>query len=132
MRQVWAGVAPLLCHRRLGFNTQRLDGLVQRLQPAMQRRVERLAERLSGVAKLYVSVDPDRPLQRGFARVSRADGSLVMNGGLLASGEQVAITFGDKVTRQAVIDGAGGTPVAAPKPARPKAKGAGPPQGDLF
>ena len=130
--RVSSRLSPLLLQRPQAVQKQRLDGLVQRLQPAMQRRVERLAERLSGVAKLYVSVDPDRPLQRGFARVSRADGSLVMNGGLLASGEQVAITFGDKVTRQAVIDGAGGTPVAAPKPARPKAKGAGPPQGDLF
>jgi exodeoxyribonuclease VII large subunit len=133
--RVSSRLSPLLLQRPQAVQKQRLDGLVQRLRPAMQRRVERLAERLSGVAKLYVSVDPDRPLQRGFARVARADGSLVMNGGLLASGEEVAITFGDKVTRQAVIDGAGGTTgaAAAPaKPAKPKAKPAGPPQGDLF
>jgi len=56
-----------------------------------------------------------------------------MNGGLLASGEAVAITFGDKVTRQAVIDAApGGGAGPAPKAAKPKAKTGGPPQGDLF
>ncbi|HEX7948062.1 MAG TPA: exodeoxyribonuclease VII large subunit [Phenylobacterium sp.] len=133
--RVSSRLSPLLLQRPQAVQKQRLDGLVQRLRPAMQRRVERLAERLSGVAKLYVSVDPDRPLQRGFARVARADGSLVMNGGLLASGEEVAITFGDKVTRQAVIDGTGGAPgaTAGPaKPAKPKPKPAGPPQGDLF
>ena len=44
------------------------------------------------------------------------------------SGEEVAIKFGDQVTRQAVIEGA-----ASPaKPARAKPRPAAPPQGDLF
>jgi len=124
--------SPLLLQRPQAVQRQRLDGVVGRLKPAVTQRLERLAERMSGVAKLYVSVDPDRPLHRGFARVMRADGSLVMNGGLLASGEEVAIKFGDKVVRQAVIDG---EPIegAAPsrRPAR-KAKSPPPGQGDLF
>jgi exodeoxyribonuclease VII large subunit len=57
-----------------------------------------------------------------------------MNGALLASGEEVAITFGDRVVRQAVIDAEpsespvvsrGRTPRKAAKPAPPD-------QGDLF
>jgi exodeoxyribonuclease VII large subunit len=97
----------------------------------MDRRLERLEERFAALSKLYASVDPDRPLKRGFARVTRADGSIVRAGASLASGEAVAIKFGDEVTRQAVIDAAGGPGPA--KPARPtKARAGGPPQGELF
>jgi exodeoxyribonuclease VII large subunit len=70
--------------------------------------------------------------------VARADGTLVRAGADLLAGETVAMTFGDKVTRNAVVDGTSADPVAAPpapaaKPAKPKPK---PPassvQGDLF
>jgi len=130
--RVTSRLSPLLLQRPQAVQKTRLDGVVQRLQPAMQRGVERLAERLSSVAKLYVSVDPDRPLYRGFARVNRADGSLVMNGGLLASGEAVAITFGDKVVRQAVIDAEAGESPTLVRRTPKKAKTPPPGQGDLF
>ena len=97
----------------------------------MLRGLERASERLEALAKLYIAVDPERPLQRGFARVTRADGSIVHAGAALTSGEAVAIKFGDQVTRQAVIEGAA-APLAVPKPARPKPKTASSPQGDLF
>ncbi|RAK64850.1 exodeoxyribonuclease VII large subunit [Phenylobacterium kunshanense] len=129
--RVASRLSPLLLQRPQAVQKDRLDRLTVRLEPAMRRRLERLSERLDGLSKLYGSVDPDRPLQRGFARVARADGSIVHAGASLASGEPVAITFGDKVTRQAVIDGSGGTP-PAPKPVRPKTKSDGPAQGDLF
>jgi exodeoxyribonuclease VII large subunit len=113
----------------------RLDRLAVRLEPSVRRRLERLSERLEGLSKLYASVDPERPLQRGFARVTRSDGSIVHAGAALAGGEEVSIKFGDKVTRQAVIDGTGGAAPpapAAPKPAKAKPRAEGPPQGDLF
>jgi len=127
--------SPLLLKRPQAVQKQRLDALAVRLQPSVVRRLDRLSERLSGLAKLYVSVDPERPLQRGFARVTRADGSTVHNGALLASGEEVAIKFGDRVVRQAVIDGAAAEGGALPSPAKAtkaKPKGANPSQGDLF
>jgi exodeoxyribonuclease VII large subunit len=97
------------------------------------RKLERLSERLESLAKLYVSVDPDRPLQRGFARVTRQDGSLVRAGASLASGETIDITFGDGATRQAVVDGAMvDGPGASAKPARSRGKSPTPAQGDLF
>lgn len=136
--RVASRLSPLLLQRPQAVQKDRLDRLSVRLGPAVTRRLERLSERLEGLSKLYASVDPDRPLQRGFARVARVDGSLVHAGAALASGEAVAITFGDKVTRQAVIDGAGEAapaPVVAPapsKPGRPRPKAEGPAQGDLF
>ena len=134
--KVASRLSPLLLQRPQAVHRQRLDAVAVRMQPAMRRGLERAAERLASLAKLYVSVDPDRPLQRGFARVARANGTLVRAGADLVSGESVAITFGDKVTRNAVVDGQTSDPIArplktAPKPAKPK-PAATRLQGDLF
>ena len=134
--RVASRLSPLLLQRPQTVQRQRLDAVAQRLRPAAGRKLERLSERLEALSKLYASVDPDRPLQRGFARVTRQDGSLVRAGASLASGESVHIKFGDDVVREAVIDGEGGAPPpmsgAAPKPAKPRQKPATPDQGDLF
>jgi len=131
--RVASRLTPLLLQRPQAVQKDRLDRLAVRLEPSVRRRLERLSERLEGLSKLYASVDPDRPLQRGFARVTRADGAIVHAGAALAGGEEVSIKFGDKVTRQAVIDGAGAiAPPAAPKPAKAKPRVEGPAQGDLF
>jgi exodeoxyribonuclease VII large subunit len=133
--RVSARLSPLLLQRPQAVQRQRLDGVAARLQPGVLRGLERASERLRALSKLYVSVDPDRPLQRGFARVTRADGSIVHAGAALASGEEVAIKFGDQVTRQAVIEG---TPsdLPLPPPAKPakasRPKPAPSAQGDLF
>jgi exodeoxyribonuclease VII large subunit len=129
---VSARLSPLLLQRPQQVWKQRLDGLAARLPPAATRRVDRAAERLSAVSKLFVAVDPVRPLYRGFALVTRDDGSLVINGGLLGSGEQVTIKFGDRTERKAVIDGEpSANPTIARKPAR-KGKAPAADQGDLF
>jgi exodeoxyribonuclease VII large subunit len=124
-------LSPLLLQRPQAVQKQRLEAVAVRLRPAAERKLERLSERLGALSKLYVSVDPDRPLQRGFARVTRADGSIVHAGASLASGEAVAIKFGDQVTRQATIDG-DAADLAKAKPAKSKPKAASPAQGDLF
>ncbi len=125
--RVASRLSPLLLQRPQAVQRARLDGVASRLAPIMARRLERLSERLEGVSKLHASADPERPLRRGFARVIRADGSLVRAGAVLESGEEVAIKFGDAVTRQAVIDGA-----SAANSRRPRHKTAPPGQGDLF
>jgi exodeoxyribonuclease VII large subunit len=142
--RVAARLSPMLLQRPQAVQRQRLEAVAVRLQPAVARGLDRAAERLTALAKLHASVDPDRPLARGFARVARPDGSLVREGADLASGEAVAITFGDRVTRDAVIDGAAADPMVQPKPVRPRAapgaapgtapgaKREPPAQGDLF
>jgi exodeoxyribonuclease VII large subunit len=133
--RVGSRLSPQLLKRPQTVQAERLAGVVLRLQPAAERRLERLAERLTALSKLHISVDPERPLQRGFARVTRADGSIVHAGAALASGEAVAIKFGDQVTREAVID-ADAIPKSdtrpAPKTVAAKPKAAGSMQGDLF
>jgi exodeoxyribonuclease VII large subunit len=116
--------------------TERLQRLAVRLQPAVTRTLDRAGERLVSLAKLHQSVDPDRPLARGFARVHRADGSLVRSAATPESGETVRLVFGDGA-RGAVIDGTPAVLPAPPAPAPRPARVARPPstpsnQGDLF
>jgi exodeoxyribonuclease VII large subunit len=148
---------PGLLQRRADLGGQTLTNLSARLSAAIRRAADtkpleqRLAdaglrlgrsagkviserrERLEALDKLRLSLDPKRPLRNGFALVTRADGSLVRQGGGLASGEAVSLMFED-TTRQAVIDGEGGK-VIAPPVAKPAPKKAPPPptqQGNLF
>jgi exodeoxyribonuclease VII large subunit len=132
--RVGSRLTPLLLQRPQAVQKQRLDAVAQRLQPAALRRLERLSERLAALGKLHTSVNPDRPLDLGFARVSRADGSLVREGAALVSGEGVSITFADRTTRDAVIDGEANVKAPAPRPvaAKAKPKASNPAQGDLF
>ncbi len=115
----------------------RLPALWQRLNAAGDRRLQRDIDRLASLEKLRQSLNPERPLELGFALVRKGDGTLARSAGDLASGERVNLKFksGD---RDAVIDGEGGfvpppTPAPAPAP-KPRPKPAAPPidQGDLF
>src|SRR5579859_2089572 len=91
--------------------------LVRRLEPLVRRALAQAGDRLASLEKLRVSLDPDRPLSRGFARVEREDGRLVRSAHAVKSGEGVKLVFHDG-NRAAVIDGAAPTaPRKAPPPA---------------
>lgn len=112
----------------------RLPALWSRLNDAGKRRLQRDADRLSSLEKLRQSLNPERPLELGFALVRKADGALARSASDLVAGERVNLKFknGD---RDAVIDGEGvvhATPPPALKPARPKPTTPKPDQGDLF
>ena len=119
-------LSPLLLQRPQKLQAERVAGVAARLAPTMARQLARISERLGSLSKLYASVDPDRPLQRGFARVHHADGSLARVGAALAAGEAVSLVFAD-TTRQAVVDG-------SPRPKKPSSQpsAATTAQGDLF
>lgn len=112
----------------------RLPAVWERLNAAGQRRLQRDADRLANLEKLRQSLNPERPLELGFALVRKGDGTLARSAADLVSGERVNLKFksGD---RDAVIDGEGGPapPPTAPAP-KPRPKPAAPPagQGDLF
>jgi exonuclease VII large subunit len=118
----------------------RLPALGDRLNAGARRRLDREADRLAGLDKLRQSLNPERPLELGFALVRKMDGTLARSASDLAAGERVNLKF-KHGERDAVIDGEGSTPpppapapvaTAAPKPA-PRPKPTPPPsQGDLF
>ncbi|USQ94356.1 exodeoxyribonuclease VII large subunit [Caulobacter sp. RL271] len=115
----------------------RLPALWDRLQAAGRRRLVRAEDQLANLDKLRQSLNPERPLELGFALVRKGDGTLARSAADLVSGERVNLKFksGD---RDAVIDGEGGfvpppapAPAPAPKP-RPKPATPAADQGDLF
>lgn len=102
----------------------RVNDLNMRLNAAVGRNHAAAGERLARLEQLRLSLNPDRPLERGFARVRRADGALARAGAELRSGEAVELVFA-KDSRMAVID-------AQPATRRSVAKAAAPAQGNLF
>ncbi len=126
----WAvRLSPHLLKRPQQAQSERLGGVAGRLKPSLERSLARTAERLASLGKLHLAVNPDLPLARGFARVHRADGTLVRRGAELASGEAIGLKFADAL-RHAVVDGE----AAAPPARRPRSptKSAPTAQGDLF
>src|SRR5205823_955858 len=73
----------------LATRRARLPELGQRMRQSLERRIARDAERLGRIEQLRVSLNPDRPLGLGFARVHRADGHLVRKGAELRAGEEI-------------------------------------------
>ena len=123
-------LSPGLLDRPRRLRADRLVEIAARMRPAMDRFTRRAAERLESLDKLRLSFNPDGPLKRGFARVHHADGALARSAGALKPGEAVKLVFADG-DRGAVVDGGSG-PVADPRRPAPRAKSAGPGQGDLF
>ena len=119
-------LTPALLDRPRRHQAERLAQLAARMEPAVRRNLVRASERLAGLEQLRQSLSPNRPLERGFARVWRADGALAHRAAELDPGESVSLEFAD-ARRGAVVDGDPQRPAPRPRPARPPAG-----QGDLF
>jgi hypothetical protein len=126
---------PSLLARPNARRLERVRELFARTRPAALRGIDRAAERLTSLDKLRQSLNPERPLELGFALVRKADGSIARSAAALDSGEAVTLKF--KIgERGAVIDGTVGA-AASPAPIPPKPRPAPKPgspsgQGDLF
>jgi exodeoxyribonuclease VII large subunit len=116
-------IRPLLLQRSIQVKERQLSTLTPRLRPALMRTLTQARTALTALEKLRLSLDPDRPLSRGFARVARPDGRLVSSGLGLRSGEALRLTFHD-ATRDAVVARGRASPRPAPPPQAD--------QGDLF
>ncbi len=105
---------------------ERLPEFDRRLEEAMARTLAHKAERLRALDQVRVSLNPDRPLDLGFARVNRKDGHLVTSPDGVAEGDTLELTFkGDKKLDVTAGHSAGPKPFAAPRPPKPE-------QGSLF
>jgi exodeoxyribonuclease VII large subunit len=125
LARIASPLKPGLLQRHRAVEADRVARLATRLDPAIRRTLARAEERLGSLEKLRRSLSPDGPLERGFARVHHADGTLARSAKGLVTGEGVRLVFADG-ERAATVDGAPRAPVVK------KAKDIGPPQGDLF
>ncbi|MEZ5680968.1 MAG: exodeoxyribonuclease VII large subunit [Erythrobacter sp.] len=95
--------------------------------PLLRARVERAQDRLSAIARLMTSLDPDNVLQRGYVRVVGANGTVTDR---VSAAKEAALTLKFRDGDLAVTP-AGGTPPPAPR-RRPRPAGTPPRQDDLF
>lgn len=107
---------PAVLDARAGLARERLARLT--LDPAVLERItRRAAERLAGLERVLAQLDPDAPLQRGYARVSAADGRTLIDKAAAAAEPSLKLHFRDGVLDVVPVDG----PVAPPTPrAKPK------------
>jgi exodeoxyribonuclease VII large subunit len=117
---------PHLLQVSLTAKARALEVVARRLDPLARRRLAQAADRLAMLEKLRVSMNPDGPLERGFARVEHEGGRLVRSAAVLKAGEAVDLVFRDG-RRGAVIAGA-----APPRRAAARESGEGAEQGLLF
>jgi exodeoxyribonuclease VII large subunit len=100
--------------------------------PLLSARLDRARDRLDALARLALSLDPDRVLQRGYVRVTGADGRTLVS--RTAAGGEAALTLHFRDGDLGVVP-ADLAPPAAPRPAaKPKAaaKPTPPEQGKLL
>lgn len=89
--------------RRLASLRQRLGAL--RLQPPIEARLRHDALRLGSLARSLEAVSPLATVARGYAIVSREDGSVVRNTAQVQAGERLNARVGDGVIAVRVEDG---------------------------
>ena len=105
--QAGGGLRPAALRREIAGKRGEVLRVSARLKPAMERRLRRLGEALVGQARVLGSVSHERVLARGFALVTRSDGSLVRSVASVADGDALRLRFADG-ERDAVA-GAGGS-----------------------
>jgi exodeoxyribonuclease VII large subunit len=110
--------------RKLEDEGKRLHQTNLRFNRTVPLNFDREALRVANIGKLLGSLSPRAPLERGYALIHRADGSLARSAPALSAGEALVLEFRDG-KRDAVVDG-----MPAAKPAKTKAPP--PDQGSLF
>ena len=113
--------------RGLTDRTQLARGDLQRIGgrlslPLLTARAAQARGALDGLARLFVSLDPDRVLQRGYARITAPDGRTLVDRSAAAGEAALTIHFRDGALAA--------TPLDAAAPARAPAKPRAPPQAD--
>ena len=131
-------LSPAMLQGRWREAKTRLDA--QRLSPALiERPLAERRERLAAMARVMRSLDPDAVLQRGYVRVTDADGQTLASMAAAAGKPELALHFRDGTLPVfTTAQGADGPNTAPPPaPVRPKRKAApsgdaAPRQDDLF
>ena len=109
------GLAARAGHARADMNL--VSGRLRR--EMLDQRIVRARERLGAVAQMAALVHPDRPLTRGYARVTAADGRTLTNAAEASAAAQVRLRFADGVVAARVDGAAQAPPRVERKPRRP-------------
>ena len=124
---------PLLS-ARLAAARQRLEG--QRLTPALlSSRIAQDRARLEGLGRVLQSLNPDGILQKGYVRVTGADGHTLVSAAQAREAAHLTLHFRDGQLGAVPQDGAPAPGTGRPAPARasaPKPRPAPPEQGKLL
>ena len=115
---------PAGLQNRLAQGAEKLKLLAARAARSQYTRLTQVAVRLDGLARVLDSVSYRSVLERGFALVRGADGSIRRKAAALVPGEALSLTFGDGTAPAVAGEGR-----PSPKAARKKTGGN---QGDLF
>ena len=114
LAQAAGALRPAVLRQTLTRASERLDRL--RLRPDYLARVHHdRATAFDRLSRLFVSLNPDLPLQRGFARVMAGDRLVKSVADARAAG-QVALHFADGAVGAAVDGGQGPAPLEKPQP----------------
>ncbi|MFW2851708.1 exodeoxyribonuclease VII large subunit [Sphingomonas sp. TX0543] len=105
--------------RRVAQGRGQLDRIAGVLRPAaLDRRLESARQRLADFGRLLAAVDPDAPLQRGYARVTARGGATIATAAAARAAGAVTLHFRDDRI-DAKVEGARARPYAAPPPEQP-------------
>ena len=104
---------------------QRIDSRLS--LPLLSARLDRAQERLAGLARLHASLNPDAVLQRGYVRVTGADGATLTSRAAAVDEPSLTLHFRDGALKVAPGDGP-----PAPSRSRPAPKAPPPEQGKLL
>lgn len=120
--------------RALVDRTHLARGTFQRIDsrlslPLLSARLDRAQERLAGLARLHASLNPDAVLQRGYVRVTGADGATLTTRAAAAGQGSLVLHFRDGELKVAPGDAA---PASAPSRSRPAPKAPPSEQGKLL
>jgi exodeoxyribonuclease VII large subunit len=106
---------PAVLDARAGLARERLARLA--LDPAVLDRITRRAgERLAGLERVLAQLDPDAPLQRGYARVSASDGRTLIDKASATGEPWLRLHFRDGMLDVAPVDGPPTPPAPRSKP----------------
>lgn len=107
----------------------RLDDLMRRMKSALARQITQQDQRLKALESLRQSLNPDRPLGLGFARVGTLDGQIISRADAIKSGQVLRLTFADGVR---TVTESAAAPESATTPPKVKKSTTNEGQGSLF
>lgn len=88
---------------RLRQTQQRLDDLTARLRRSARHALNTRRQHLDGLQHQLTLLDPHRPLQRGYARIEREDGSQIRRAANLDVADTVSLRFLDGDRRARIV-----------------------------